>query len=205
MRAGAARVQDCLIVAGIDRSSEPVDRLGRISKETGGLYGKRTEPLDLVAEIILRRCWTRRRGHGSGVDGRASPAWAESLLAIFRVQRVTVLEIDPAAMKNNGLKNNQVLNQTISHVLSDEVTVTQKAQRPQLIADAAMASNDAGFTVRLLPDKTPSGLLLETGTAMQMKLNRDRIQSILNEAGRSDLQIPESVDGATVAVRVPPA
>jgi hypothetical protein len=38
---------------------------------------------------------------------------------------------------------------------------------------------------------------------MQMKLNRDRIQSILNEAGRSDLQIPQSVDGATVGVRLP--
>ena len=66
-----------------------------------------------------------------------------------------------------------------------------------------MASNDAGFTVRLLPDKTPSSLLLESGSAMQMKLNRDRIQSILNEAGRSDLQIPESVDGATIGVSVP--
>lgn len=130
-------------------------------------------------------------------------AWAESILAIFRVQRVTVLEINPTTMKNNGLENNQLLNQTISRVLSDEVTVTQKPQRPRLIADAAMASNDAGFTVRLLPDKTPSSLLLESGSAMQMKLNRDRIQSILNEAGRSDLQIPESVDGATVGVRVP--
>ncbi len=130
-------------------------------------------------------------------------AWAESLLAIFRVQRVTILEIDPTAMKNNGLENNQLLNQAISRVLSDEVTVMQKPQRPRLIADPALASNDAGFTVRLLPDKTPSSLLLESGAAMQMKLNRDRIQSILNEAGRSDLQIPESVDGATVGIRVP--
>jgi hypothetical protein len=130
-------------------------------------------------------------------------AWAESLLAVFRIQRVSIVEINPAAMKNNGLQNNQLLNQAISRVLSDEVTVTQKPQRPQLIADAAMASNDAGFPVRLLPDKTPSSLLLESGAGMQMKLNRDRLQSILNEAGRSDLQIPESVDGATVGVRVP--
>ncbi len=130
-------------------------------------------------------------------------AWAESLLAIFRVQRVTILEINPAAMKNNGLENNQLLNQAISRVLSDEITVTQKPQRPRLIADAATASNDAGFPVRLLPDETPSGLLLESGAGMQMKLDRDRIQSILNEAGRSDLQIPESVDSATVGVHVP--
>ena len=130
-------------------------------------------------------------------------AWAESLLAVFRVERFTILEIDPSALKNNGLKNNQLLNQTISHVLSDEVTVTQKPEKPQPVADAAAASKAAGFPVQLLPGETPSGLLLESGLAMHMKLDRDRIQSILDEAGHSDLRIPESVDGATIGVRVP--
>jgi hypothetical protein len=130
-------------------------------------------------------------------------AWAESLLAIFRVERFTVLEINPAALKNNGLQNNQLLNQTIGRVLSDEVTVTQSPQKPRLIADATTASKVAGFPVQLLPGETPSSLLLESGAGMNMKLNRDRIQSILAEAGRSDLRIPESVDGAIVGVRVP--
>ena len=62
-------------------------------------------------------------------------AWAESLLGIFRVERFTVLEIDPSALKGNALQNNQLLNQTISRVLSDEVTVTQKPQKPQPVAD----------------------------------------------------------------------
>ena len=130
-------------------------------------------------------------------------AWAESLLGIFRVERFTVLEIDPYAFKGNGLQNNQLLNQAVSRVLSDEVTVTQKPQKPQPVADAAAASKAAGFAVQLLPGETPSALLVESGAGMQMKLNRDRIQSILDEAGRSDLQIPASVDGATVGVRVP--
>ncbi len=130
-------------------------------------------------------------------------AWAESLLGIFRVERFTVLEIDPSALKGNALENNQLLNQTISRVLSDEVTVTQKPQKPQRVADAAAASKATGFAVQLLPGETPSSVLVESGAAMQMKLNRDRIQSILDEAGRGDLQIPASVDGATVGVRVP--
>jgi hypothetical protein len=124
-------------------------------------------------------------------------------LGIFRVERFTVLEIDPSTLKGNALQNNQLLNQTISRVLSDEVTITQKPQKPQPVADAAAASKAAGFAVQLLPGETPSGVLVESGAAMQMKLNRDRIQSILDEAGRSDLQIPASVDGATVGVRVP--
>jgi hypothetical protein len=130
-------------------------------------------------------------------------AWAESLLAIFRVERFTILEVDPSALKGNGLQNNPLLNQAISRVLSDEVTVTQKPQEPQSIADAATASKAAGFPVKLLPGETPSTLLLESGAGMQMKLDRDRIQSIFDEAGRNDLQIPSSVDGATVGVRVP--
>jgi predicted anti-sigma-YlaC factor YlaD len=130
-------------------------------------------------------------------------AWAESLLAIFRVERFTVLEINPAALKNNGLQNNQLLNQAIGRVLSDEVTVTQSPQKPRLIADATTVSKVAGFPVQLLPGQTPSSLLLESGAGMNMKLDRDRIQSILDEAGRSDLRIPESVDGAIVGVRVP--
>jgi hypothetical protein len=36
-----------------------------------------------------------------------------------------------------------------------------------------------------------------------MKLDRDRLQSILDEAGRNDLQIPESVNGAVLGVHVP--
>ena len=36
-----------------------------------------------------------------------------------------------------------------------------------------------------------------------MTLNRDRLQGILDEFGRSDLQLPSSIDGALVAVHIP--
>ena len=204
LRRQAARVEECL-------NRWPDSAEATNTAIAWAAFQKRRE--DFMESEQNRWTWLQKLSLGGGglavvavvlvLTVAPVRAWAESLLSIFRVQRVTVLEIDPATMRNNGLENNQLLNQTISRVLSDEVTVTQKPQRPQLITDAALASNDAGFTVRLLPDKTPSSLLLESGAAMQMKLNRDRIQSILNEAGRSDLQIPESVDGATVGVRVP--
>jgi putative zinc finger protein len=131
-------------------------------------------------------------------------AWAENLLAIFRVEHFTVLELNPDSFKNNGLQNNQMLNQTVGRMLSDEVTVTQKPQKPQLVANAAAASKLTGFPVQLLSGETPAALVFESGVAVQMKLDQDRLQSILEEAGRSDLQIPASVDGALIAVRVPP-
>jgi hypothetical protein len=128
-------------------------------------------------------------------------AWAESLLTIFRVEHFTVLELN--STMGNGLQNNQLLNQAVSRVLSDEVTVTQSPQRPQPVADVATASQLAGFPVQLLSGQTPATLLLESGAGAQMRLDSDRLQSILDEAGRSDLHIPGSVDGAIVSVRIP--
>src|SRR5207249_1158256 len=46
-------------------------------------------------------------------------------------------------------------------------------------------------------------LTVEGEQAFQMTLDRDRVQSILEEAGRSDLSLPASVNGATIAVHVP--
>jgi anti-sigma factor RsiW len=204
LRSHAARVRD-----GLDRLPElrETDSVARswaaFQKREGWLDRKRSQ----------WTLWQKLSFAGGGVGIAAvvvlvltmAPvrAWAESLLAIFRVQRFTVLDINPAALKSNGLQNNQLLNQTIGSVLSNEVTVTQSPQRPQFVADATTASRIVGFPVLLLSGETPSSLVLESGVGMNMKLDRDRIQAILDEAGRNDLQIPASVDGATVSVRVP--
>ncbi|HZC43719.1 MAG TPA: hypothetical protein VE195_06060 [Acidobacteriaceae bacterium] len=129
-------------------------------------------------------------------------SWAESFLSIFRVEHFTVLELDPTAIHGN-LQNDAFFNQAIGHILSDEVTVTQAPQKPVPTTDAATASKLAGFRVRLLADQTPSALLFRSGAAAQMKLDRDRLQSILDEAGHGDLQIPESVDGAVIGLHLP--
>ena len=128
-------------------------------------------------------------------------SWAEQLLSIFRVEHFTVLEINAANMK--GTQDSQVLNQAVSRVMSNDVSVTQARQEPRLIADAGTATKLTGFPVRLLADQTPSALFFESGEGAQMRLDRDRLQSILDEAGRGDLQIPDSVDGAIVGIRIP--
>lgn len=129
-------------------------------------------------------------------------SWAENLLSIFRVEHFTVLEVNPSEM-HGSLQNDAFFNQTIGHILSDDVKVTQAPQRPVAVADAATASKMAGFQIRLLGGQTPSTLLFRNGIAAQMKLNRDRLQSILDEAGHGDLRIPESADGAVVSLSLP--
>ena len=128
-------------------------------------------------------------------------AWAEDLLAIFRVEHVTVLDLNSSSIQ--GLENNQVFNQAMSHILSDNVTISEPPRPPQPVADAATASRLAGFTVHLIAGKTPNSLMVRDAIIAQMKLDRDRLQSIVDEAGRNDLRIPGSVDGAIIGLRVP--
>jgi hypothetical protein len=129
--------------------------------------------------------------------------WAENLLAIFRVEHFTVLEVNPDALKNNPLANSEIFNQAMEHLLSDEVTVTEPPQKPVPVADAASASKLTGFSVHLIAGETPSLLMFRSSISAQMKLDRDRLQSILNEAGRTDLAIPQSVDGAVIGMHIP--
>jgi hypothetical protein len=128
--------------------------------------------------------------------------WAQNFLEMFRVERFTVLEVSPEV--GASLQNNQMLNQAISHMLSDQVRVTQAPQPPQPLDGEVAARKLAGFDVRLVPGLTPTKMLLEGGAAAQLVLNRERLQSILDEAGRTDLQIPASIDGAEVSFRLAP-
>jgi hypothetical protein len=169
-----------------------------------------------VPAEIARPGWNVRRGWslaGAGVVVVAvallftlAPvrSWAESFLAIFRVEHFAVLEVNPDTMKAKGLNDEGFFNQTVGRILSDEITVTEAPRLPVPVADAAIASQLTGFKVQLIAGETPSALLFRGGATAQMKLDRDRLQSILDEAGRNDLQIPESADGAVLGVHVPP-
>jgi len=128
-------------------------------------------------------------------------AWAENLLSIFRVEHVAVVDINSVAVK--GLANDEFFNQAVSRILSEEVTVTQAPRKPQMVADAAAASKLTGFQARLIAGETPSALTVRDTFTAQMKLDRDRLQSIVDEAGRTDLHIPSSIDGAVIGMRVP--
>jgi len=129
-------------------------------------------------------------------------AWASNLLGLFRVQQVQVLPIDTTQL--SALSNDSSLVKQIGQFFSDSVTVTRKPGEPVVVANAAEASKAAGFDVRLLSagQGTPR-LTVQDGTAFQVVLNRQRAQAVLNDAGRSDLQLPASIDGATIAVDVP--
>ncbi len=129
-------------------------------------------------------------------------AWAGEFLGLFRVKNIEVVTVDPTLL--GQLNGHSALAEQISQLLSTSVEVTHQPAKPQSVKSAAEASRVAGFTVRLPSNRTDTPqLVVNDGPAFEFTVDRQRAQSILDQAGRSDLQLPASLDGATIKVNVP--
>jgi Putative zinc-finger len=123
---------------------------------------------------------------------------AERLLGTLRVERV-----QPVRMDFSSLDNNRTLQQMLGQMISDKMIVTLNEQ-PQHLSSVADASQLAGFPVRQLTARTDTPQLTVVGQhAFHMTIDRERLQEIFDQSGRSDLLLPAKLDGATVSVQIP--
>jgi Putative zinc-finger len=124
----------------------------------------------------------------------------QRILAMLRVERVAVVPVSLSSMPGRNSM------ETVSRILSDQVTVTQSPGKPQSATSASQASQLAGFQVRTLPDQSEAPQIAVQGErAFIMTLSQERLEEAMSALGRPDLQIPASVDGSTIAVHVPKA
>lgn len=128
-------------------------------------------------------------------------ALANELLNLFRVQQVTVIPVDFTGLEQ--LTGNEALGSQLSDLISSSTTVTQEPAEPQEVADAAQASQLAGFTVRAPQGLTPSNISVTGSGAFTITVDRVKAQALLDEAGRNDLMLPASLDGAKISVNIP--
>ena len=129
----------------------------------------------------------------------ATRALAGELLNLFRVQRVTVVQVDFTGLE-------QLDDETgpdISELFADSVTINDEPGDAVNVATVDEASQLAGFNVRAPQGMTPSRISVMDGASFSLTIDRDRAQALLDEAGRSDLVIPKEVDGADVSVTIP--
>jgi hypothetical protein len=158
------------------------------------LYARRWRPAMAAAAIATVLA--------SGLGLRPARSWAQHILAMLRVQKIAVVPVDLETLKTEN--GNGRAAKMVMQLISDKVIETIPPTNPSQVASVDDASKAAGFDVRL-----PSALggtprvMVESEWAVQMTLDRARLQSILEEAGRGDLQIPPDADGALVAVHVP--
>jgi anti-sigma factor RsiW len=124
----------------------------------------------------------------------------QRILNMLRVQRVAVIPVSLNSMPGRNTM------ETVSRILSDQVVVTLSPGKPQTATSASQASQLAGFQVRTLTDQPEAPQISIQGEhAFVMTLNQERLQEVLSALGRSDLQVPASVNGSTIAVHVPKA
>jgi anti-sigma factor RsiW len=125
-------------------------------------------------------------------------SWTQRVLAMLRVERVTIVPLDLKFDKNS---DTQAL---VRKVISNDVTVTLSAGKPQFVPDASRATQMAGFPVRTLGGMEEAPKIGVVGEQSYiMKLDQSRLQAIIDSLGKSDVQVPKSVDGQEIAVHVP--
>jgi hypothetical protein len=127
-------------------------------------------------------------------------AMAVNLLGIFRVQQITVIPIDQQSLSAN-LKDS---NPGIQKLLSDSIQY-QHNGTAKTVQNAAEASQAAGFSVRL-PAAGPAALheiKALPGANGTFTLDVPRINQILKEMNRSDLNLADNLDKSTITVEVP--
>jgi Putative zinc-finger len=126
--------------------------------------------------------------------------WAQKFLAMLRVQKLAVVPVDFSAIPNGSTGSGKL----IAQLISDNVVVTMDPGKPLTASSLETARDMAGFNLRTLDALgAPQQIFVSGEGAFHMTLDRDRIQAVLDQAGRSDIQIPASVDGSTVAVHAP--
>lgn len=123
---------------------------------------------------------------------------AQRFLLTLRVEKVQPVSID-----TSSLEGNQALQQAIRQMISNKVVVTVD-EKEQHVGSAEAASGLAGFRVHLVGGRSDAPEFTVFGQhSFNLTAERARLQDIFNQAGRADLVVPASVDGAMVAVQIP--
>jgi hypothetical protein len=122
---------------------------------------------------------------------------------MLRVEKIAVVAIDPTALMS-GSETDSRPYKLINQFIADNVVVTMDPGRPDIVSSVAQAARLTGYPIRTIGNLgAPQSIEVNGETAFQMTINRDRIETLLEEVGRSDIRIPESENGALVAVHIP--
>jgi len=202
----ADRVRSALSSLAIPGESSPPDArraLARFKARTALVDGPRSVLAGPLAKRIGPVSWAIGAACLAMALLTFTPArgFAQRLMGMLRVQRITAVPLDFEALGDPSERGR--IGKTIAQLLSENVVVTTKGEL-QEVANREEASQTAGFNVRLPASRSDAPQLKVLGEqAFHATVDRDRLQAILEEVGRSDLQLPYALDGATISARFP--
>lgn len=121
-------------------------------------------------------------------------------LGSLRMQKVQAVNVDLSPFTDPNA--NPALHQMVAQMISDKVVVTLN-EKDQPASDAATAARLAGFPVQLLSARKDAPQLIVGGQhALNMSVDRPRLQEIAKAAGHSEIVLPASLDHAYVSVQI---
>lgn len=123
-------------------------------------------------------------------------AIANSFLGLFRVQQITLVQVDQALPEQLSQSAQMEL------LFSEDVQFDQLGE-PQTVTSAAAASELVGFAVRQPQgvEVRPEYLVTPAGK-VKFIVDLDKLHAILDEMGRGDLRLPPAVDGAELVAQI---
>lgn len=127
-------------------------------------------------------------------------AIANNFLGLFRVEQIQVVEVDYSNLSSQLGGSSQIENFLSENVQVDEGGDTQE------VADAQAAAQISGLPVRVISGfEGPVKFRVQPAAKAVFNIDLELVEAILKDLNRSDIQLPESVDGAVVTVEIPSA
>ncbi len=127
-------------------------------------------------------------------------AIANNFLGLFRVEQIQVVEVDYRNLSSQLGDSSQIEN-----FLSENVEVAEGGDT-QEVADAQAAAQISGLPVRVISGfEGPVKFRVQPAAKAVFNIDLELVEAILKDLNRSDIQLPESVDGAVVTVEIPSA
>ena len=210
--ATAARVEKQMVALGASSAEMKIDAQAALSRFKAQ-QSARVETMPSKTDFVGDETNVRARGR------RWRPLWigavaatillcslafpfgrglAQRFLGTLRIEKVQPVRLDFSA-----LDGNRPLQEMLRQMISDKVVVTAD-EKPQPASTAADASQLAGFSAHVLGARTDTPKFIVGGQhAFHMTIDRTRLQDIFDQAGRADLLLPATLDGANVSVNVP--
>jgi len=125
-------------------------------------------------------------------------AFANSFLALFRVEQIRVIEFDSQEM-DEKLKNSSQL----EYILSNQIQVEETGELQQ-VSSPEEASALAGFAVRLPVEvEGERQIHVQPAAKMNFTVDLELVRGVLKDLGREDIRLPDNLDGALVKMEIP--
>src|SRR5207245_6055639 len=101
--------------------------------------------------------------------------------------KIQVVTIDPTTLMSSSEPDSRPY-KLFNQFIADNIVVTMDPGKPNVVSNLTRAAQLTGYPIRVIGSLgAPHSVDVNGETAFQMTINRDRVATLLDEIGRSDI------------------